>query len=324
MILRFLRAVLVAVFAAVLILWLFGPREPVVTEVSFDPMTLGDDLDVYLAAAESGFDDLVEGAEKQIVWAAEPGVSTAFSIIYIHGFSASAGEMRPMPDMVADAIGANIYYTRLSGHGRDGEAMAEALVEDWFLDMAEALAIGRAIGERVIVMSTSTGGTISALAALDDAAMNDVAGMVFLSPNFQIKNPMAALLTLPGVRWWGPLVAGQERCFEPQSEMHERIWTNCYPTVATIPMAALVRHARMQDYSQADTPALWIYSRDDQVVDAAASDRFAATWGGPSEVVQPNLSGEFDPAEHVIAGDAVSPSMSGPIAEIITGWVLSL
>ena len=57
--------------------------------------------------------------------------------------------MRPLPDKVAAALGANLFYTRLTGHGQDGAAMAEGSVNAWINDYAEAMAIGRAIGGKV-------------------------------------------------------------------------------------------------------------------------------------------------------------------------------
>ena len=66
-------------------------------------------------------------------------------------------------DIVAGAVDANLFYTRLQGHGRSGKAMGEATVEGWINDLAEAEAIGRRIGERMVLVGTSTGGTLTDL-----------------------------------------------------------------------------------------------------------------------------------------------------------------
>ena len=88
-------------------------------------------------------------AAKRIVWAGAAGQKTPLAVIYVHGFSASAEEIRPVPDEVAKALGANLFYTRLAGHGRSGDAMAEPLAGDWIEDMAEAMAILQKLsGER--------------------------------------------------------------------------------------------------------------------------------------------------------------------------------
>jgi len=146
---KVLGRVLLGLLIAVAAIWFFWPREPVDTEIAFDARILPDNLDVYLETAEARFDDITPGVEKRVVWAGAPGTQTDIALVYIHGYSATSEEIRPVPDMVAKALGANLYYARLKGHGRDGLAMTEASAGDWLEDTAEALAIGQRIGKEV-------------------------------------------------------------------------------------------------------------------------------------------------------------------------------
>ena len=321
---KWLGRLLLALLVLIGGLWVFGPRETVDLSPRFDAATLGDDLDAYLAAAEAEVPDIREGLQKQIVWAGAPGEVTPLSIIYLHGFSASLGEIRPVPDDLATALGANLYYARLTGHGRDGAAMAEASVADWMIDTTEALAIGRRLGERVIVVSTSTGSTLAALALTDPALREGVAGAVFVSPNFRLANPVAPALTWPAARHYLPLLAGAERSFEPQNEDHGRFWTTRYPSVAVFPMAALVKAAREADYADVPTPALWIAAEADQVVSYAAAAEIIARWGGPSEVTLLTMGPGDDPFSHVILGDTLAPGQTAAGTERIRTWIKSL
>jgi hypothetical protein len=66
---------------------------------------IGDDIDAYLAMREGQFDDIIDGVEKQVIWAGEANVKTPLSIIYLHGFTASSKEVRPVPDRVASRFG---------------------------------------------------------------------------------------------------------------------------------------------------------------------------------------------------------------------------
>ena len=157
------------------LLALLGPREKVDLSAGFDASLLGDDIDDYFEREEAKFSDIVEGVQKRVVWAGDVGVKTPISVLYIHGFSASSEEIRPVPDKVAEALGANLVYTRLTGHGRSGAAMAQATASDWMRDTAEALAAARAVGESVVVIATSTGGTLVAAAALGSVAVVRVA-----------------------------------------------------------------------------------------------------------------------------------------------------
>lgn len=318
---RWLGRVLLVLVVAGLGLWFVAPREGVDTRVTFDGAALPDDLDGWLATREGVFADVIPGAEKQIVWAGEKGAKAPWAVVNLHGFSATLEEVRPLPDAVARGLGANLYFTRLAGHGRTGEAMAQAVAEDWITDLDEALAIGRRLGDRVLVIGTSTGGTLATLAALDPARAEGLAGVVLISPNYRLRAGAAqAILDAPFVRAWGPLVAGAERSFTPANADHGKWWTTRYPTRALFPMAALMRQVRGMDPGAARVPALFLYSPDDQVVDPAATAAIAAAWGADAETRHPALTGRDDAFAHVIAGRILSPGQTAPMVDAILAW----
>lgn len=313
------RAVLLLIFIVAGIV-LLGPREAVDLDVAFDGADLNKGVQAYFEAAEAPFDDIIVGTEKRVIWAGAAEAKTPVSIVYIHGFSATSEEIRPVPDSLADALGANLVFTRLRGHGRTGDAMAEPKVADWMRDTLEALEAGRAVGERVIVVSTSTGGTLMAAAALREEAMKNVAGAIFVSPNFAINSPASIILTWPAVRWWGPIVAGAQRSFDTLNAGHETYWTNSYPTVALLPMAALVKAVDGLDLGQAKIPALFMISDQDKVVSAAKNREVAEEWGGPSTLNILTMGEGDDPYSHVIAGNILSPGQTEGAAQAMISW----
>jgi pimeloyl-ACP methyl ester carboxylesterase len=317
---RFLLAFAILIALAFVI----APKEPVDRVISFDPATLGADIDAYLATQERQYSDIVPGTEKEIIWAGEKGAKTPLAIVYLHGFSATKHEIQPVPDQVAAALGANLFYTRLSGHGRGAAPMAEPAAGDWIEDVAEALAIGQRLGERVIVISTSTGGTLAAIAATDPELAKGVVGMVLVSPNFGIDKTAAFLLNLPFVRFWGPVVAGAERSSDVRNADYSRFWTTRYPTVSTIPMAALVRHALTLDYAKAAAPALFIYFDADRVVQPTITAQIAAKWGAGATIYHPSLTENDDAYAHIIAGDIVSPGQTALTTARILEWAKGL
>ncbi|AKI00441.1 Alpha/beta hydrolase family [Hoeflea sp. IMCC20628] len=130
-----------------------GPRPVTDTNIEFDEASLPEDLNAYVAQSEAQVTDLRPGNERQIIWAYPASKArTPLAIVYIHGFSASPGETRPFADLIAAQLGANFYYVRLKGHGRSGDAMIEGSVHGWANDFAEAMAIGRRLGERVVIV----------------------------------------------------------------------------------------------------------------------------------------------------------------------------
>lgn len=320
---RVLLQVIVALAVAIAAIWLVGPREPAgrgaaaTTALTADPGVL--------ATREAAVPDLVPGTEARIVWAGEVGEATRWSVLYLHGFSASSEEIRPVPDRVARALGANLVFNRLPGHGRSAAAMGEATATDWIDDTDLMLDVARAAGDRVLVIATSTGGTLAALAATEDDMAADVAGIVFVSPNFALASPAGRILEWPLAGLWTRALLGAERGFEPLNEDHATYWTERYPTVALVRMAAVMRETRARDLGRADVPALFVFSDSDRVVSAAATREAALRWGGPARLAPLELPGEgVDPAGHVIAGDIVSPAMTDSVSELILDWAGAL
>lgn len=321
---KWLLCVVVALAAVLGLMWLFGPYEPADLRTEFDDSQWDQGVSTYLAWREAQVDGITEGAQKQVIWAGGPETPTEWAVVYIHGFSATAQEIRPVPDDVAHALGANLIFTRLRGHGRNGDAMLDGTVARWMVDTAEAIALGREVGKRVLVIATSTGGTLAAAAALDPVLMKDVAGIVMISPNFAINSPMAGMLMWPAARYWMPIFAGERRSFKPLNDQHAIFWTTQYPSVAVLPVAALVKAVHRADLGGVKTPALFMFSDNDQVVDATATHAAIAQWGGPVTLWQPQLTDADDPAQHVIAGDIVSPNQTAPVVTRILNWAKEL
>ncbi|NDW03987.1 alpha/beta hydrolase [Jiella pacifica] len=324
MILRIVLALVLLIAIVLAGLWLFGPREPADLTVRFDPAAIGSDPDAYLAKQEADIPNLRPQSRKEIVWAYPASrAKTALSIVYIHGFSADKAETRPLADEVAKALHANLFYTRLTGHGRDGAAMDQASVADWVNDLAEAMAIGRDIGSKIVVVASSTGGTLAALGTTIPGLMDDAAGIVLLSPNFAVNDRWAFLLDLPFARDILPVLGGETYSFEPVNEEQARHWTTRYPIGALAPMAALVRAVRRTDFTTADAlPLLVFYSQADNVVAPEATERFAANWPGPHQVVDVPVTS--DASNHTLAGDILSPKTTDELAERIVAWIKAL
>lgn len=318
---KWLGRVMLALAAAVLGLLVLGPYEDVDLSQRFDAAAFNGDPAGFFAQSEAEVPNLRPGAEKRVIWAGQAGARTQNVVVYIHGFSADAEEIRPVPDLIAKELGANLVFARLKGHGRDGPAMAEPNAGDWMRDTSQALAAAQLLGDRIVVLSTSTGGTLAAAAAVAPDLSDKVAAMIFVSPNFGVNSPLAPMMTWPAARYWVPVVAGPERGFDPLNDAQARHWTTRYPTTAVLPMAALVKTVRDLDFSATRVPALFWISDDDQVVRPDLTRAVAARWGGPATVKAVTLGPDDDPSAHVLAGDIVSPGQTKTAADAMLAWL---
>lgn len=281
-----------------------------------------EEVERILRAREEGTRGIRPGDGAEVVWA-DPlaPTRTALAVVYLHGFSADRHEMDPVPQGVAEALGANLLLTRLTGHGQDGAALGDATAADWLRDTDEALAAASRLGERVVLIGTSTGGTLAVWGAGRGRWGGSLAALVLVSPNFGPRDRSAEFLLWP----WGGLLArllvGPERCFEPFNEAQARHWTTCYPTRALLPMMALVDHVRRSGPGRVTAPLLVLYSPEDVVVDAAVTEALFPAFASPVKALVP-VQGSGDPAQHVLAGDILSPSTTDEVVERIVTFVL--
>ncbi|HSG46866.1 MAG TPA: alpha/beta fold hydrolase [Longimicrobiales bacterium] len=274
----------------------------------------------YLASAEASLGDVVPGAEKAVRWAdpLSPAV-TGLSVVYLHGFSATRQEVAPLPEELASALDANLFLTRLAGHGRTPEAMGEATVQHWLQDGEEAMAVGTRVGQRVILVGTSTGGTLALWMASRPRWRERVAAVLLISPNLGVRDRRSALLTWP---WGGVLaraVIGPEYSFPPRNEGQARYWTHRYPVEALLPMAALVKLVDGVDLDGVRVPVFVAYSPHDEVVDPARIEVRFRELGGARELMAVTVHKGGD--THVLAGDILSPQGTGPLLEGMLGFL---
>jgi pimeloyl-ACP methyl ester carboxylesterase len=176
------------------IFYISGPRpatpvySPVMPVVPADPAG----LEAYIHDGEAQH-RIKPDNEARIVWADSSRRKTPYVIVYLHGFSASQGEGDPIHRYLAKRYGCNLFLSRLAEHGIDtSEAMANLTADNYWASAQQALTIGKQLGDKVILVGTSTGGTLALQLAA--AYPDQVAALVLMSPNIAINDPNAWLL----------------------------------------------------------------------------------------------------------------------------------
>ncbi len=304
----------------IIALFLAGPTAKI--DARLKPLTLPEDLDQYLKQTEARFSDIVPGTEKTIIWADAAKTRTPLSIVYLHGYSATRQETAPLSDQIAARLGANLFYTRLTGHGRSGAAMAEATVNDWLNDTIEAFEIGRRLGDKVIVIGTSTGGTLATWLA-EQPNTEAVAAYVFISPNYGPIERMSEVLAWPWGEQLAPLFIGPEFSWAPANAQQARYWTHRYPSKALVPMMSLVKFVRESGLENIHTPVLVIYSPNDKVINVQKIEQAFAQLGARVKAIEP-VTRNVNQLNHVLAGDILAPENTASVANLIVDFLSPL
>ena len=255
---------------------------------------------------------------KKIMWAEKSSQKTSLSIVFIHGFSATRVELSPVIEEVAKSIGANVFFTRLTGHGQDGIALSNATFDDWILDTNEAIRIGEVIGDEVILIGSSTG---CSLIHCILEVQKKVKSVIYVSPNFGPSSYKGHFLRLPGAKRFIPLILGNEHAFTPKNSEHARCWTTRYPTKALFPVKDAVVAASLVSHSKIKLPILFWFSDYDKVVSPKATRRIISKMGNNVEIFNPILALKDDPSKHGVLGDILSPTKTAQGVNKILEWI---
>ncbi len=262
---RFLKitAALVAMLAVV---YFLGPKPAApnynnnLIKVPSDPAA----LEAYVASNEAKH-KVKPDNEARIVWANDSTkAKTPYVIVYLHGFSASQEEGNPVHRNIAKQFGCNMYLARLSEHGIDTtDALVNMTATSLWESAKEAYAIGKQLGDKVILMGTSTGGTV----ALELASnFEDVAGLVLYSPNIAINNPSAFLTNNP----WGLQIArmvmgGKENVLKNRTDTYKKYWNHQYRLEAVVELQELLETTMIPShFNKIKCPLLTLYYFKDE------------------------------------------------------------
>jgi len=305
--------IIIMIVLFILLIILAGPKVKVDTTLT--PVKLPADLNLYLANKESDIPNLTPGTEKTIIWASGKEKKTDYSIIYIHGFTATRQETYPVADRIASSIGANLYYTRLKGHGKDGEALGEARLKDWINDIWEAWEIGRRIGQKVIIIAVSTG---APLAAWLCTKVDNIAALIMMSANFYPADKASGMILWP----WGNLlirlVLGKyHKQFKPINERHSRYWTSTYRSEALLAMMGVCKLGNKLDLDKIKVPVLFLYTENDKAISIPALKEVYEKISSPRKKII-NIK---EAKDHVIAGDIISPETNNKVVTLVLDFL---
>lgn len=302
--------------------YLMGPRPgtPVYKkELPSIPLNAAE-INSYISQKEASHKIKPENEARVIWWNDSSKEKTPYSIVYLHGFSASQEEGAPVHRNIAKQFGCNLFLARLAEHGLDTMDALRKLTADKYWESAkEAFAIAKNIGEKVILMGTSTGGT-NAL-QLAAAYPNDIHGVILLSPNIAINDPNAWLLNDP----WGLQIATLVRrsryiTTPDQRDIFKKYWYSHYRLEGVVALEEMLESTMKEETFRAiRQPLLLLYyykdeANQDKVVRVQAMREMFASISTPDsqkrEAPLPNTG------DHVIASPIKSKDVAGVQREI--------
>jgi esterase/lipase len=307
-------SVLFILVVIIVIVYFVGPKPtkpvynvklPVVPELTALP--------AYVASQEAHY-KIKPGNEAEIVWADSTQQQTEYVIVYLHGFSASKQEGNPAYTYLAKALNANLYLARLADHGLDTIAPMEYFTADRLWETGkEAYAIGKKLGKKVILVGTSTGGSLALQLA---AAYPEINSLVLLSPNIAINDSKAWLLNDP----WGLQIArkvtgGDERQVDGKSPEYKKYWYTHYRLESVVQLEEMIESSMTTSlFQKVKQPVLLLYyykseTEQDPVVKVDAMLKMFDELGTPATDKQKMAIPKA--GNHVIGSSITSKDIDG-------------
>ena len=268
-------------------------------------------VEKYVATYEANF-DIKKNNESVILWADSVSRPTEYVLLYLHGFTASRYEGYPITHDFVKEFKTNAYLPRLYGHGLNTDNALRDMTPDALYDSAkESLIIASKLGNKVVIMGTSTGCTLALMLAADYPKLVDA--LILYSPNIAINNIAAPLLSYPWGLELSRLVHRGKYCTTADVNGDGKYWYLSYRLEAQVYLQQLL-DARMkrEEFKSVKQPTfVGYYYKDkynqDETVSVNAIRRMYRQLGTP---VEQKVAKAFpDAGDHVIACELKSNSI---------------
>ena len=252
--------------------------------------------------------------EARIIWAEDYKYKKSpIAFVYLHGFGASQQEGEPVMSQLSANFNANTYMARLEEHGIYRDNTFEDLTpENYIASARQAIAYGKQIGEEVIVISTSTGGTLSLALAAED---KDIKALVLYSPFIDLINPAMAAIIEPGGKEQFMKVLGSSMQVQKRPEEEAKYWSTNYHVNGYVSLITLLKsNMTTETFSKVTCPVFLGYyykneEEQDNVVSVPAMQVMYDALGTPEEDKAKMAFPES--GNHVIASDIRSKDWQG-------------
>ena len=283
---RILRTIAVIILFLICI-YFFGPRPQHPRLLNDLPQVPAqtEQLERYVQQHEA-MHKLKRDNDARIIWYNDSSKEkTEYAVVYLHGFSASSEEGDPVHINFARKFGCNLYLSRLAEHGIDTtDPMVNLTADELWNSAKEAYAIGKQLGRKIILMSTSTGGTLALNLASE---FPEISALILLSPNIAINDGAAWVLNNPWGLQMATLIKGKYNKSTDTTAIYKKYWYDKYKMESVVQLEELLEMTMKETtFKKIEQPVLMLYyykdeKHQDRVVKVSAMKRMFSELGTP-------------------------------------------
>ena len=316
------RALLIiAIVLVVPVIFIVGVALPYLfntIKITFPDVVIDKDIESYIAEKEMLFQNTNPRAKKKIIWFDDTKVKTEYSIVYLHGSFATGVQQEDVLVKIAKRLEANLFISRLTGHGSGFESTKSIEAKNFLEDAAEAVAVGNQIGNKVILMGFSAGGTFALMATKDQKLNKKIDHLVLVAP-WTPKLTLPYFIAATGLFFKSQYKFNFPRMFNLSNEEWGPFWVNEFHRTLPRQLWVAAFSGRKLKFQETTIPLLVFYEEKDKVVNAVGVKKIFEQWKGPKKIINNDTNlGGFN--YHDIIGILNSPQ-DDLFVEGIKNWI---
>ena len=320
--LSFIKGIIVTL----IVIWVFNIASLLgKSDLNFKEVYVPSDVDLnsYLKNSEISLGDVPEEAQKKIIWSSVKKNKTDIAIAFLPGFSTTNFQQKEFFDKLSKELDANIFLSRLSGHGREYPGSKQMSAENYLNDTSEAIEIAKRIGNKVILIGFSLGGALTTAASFDNELSKDLHGVVLFAP--------AYAGTVRNYSMWFYAMSFLDKinldCNDYINDQKKydctKYSTNVFETTDGVQGGHIMSAVAEKDFSANKVPALSFFDYDDDVLNSYETKKRMDKWGNKKSKTIIIESGEKDITQHFIVG-FLNPELDEFYMKEISNWISNL
>ena len=287
-------------------------------EVKIPKVYIENDVEEYLRLEEAKINNVAPNAKKKIIWNdIDVKEKTEYAFVFIHGVLATGYQHELSVRKIANSLNANLFITRLSGHGVPYEGTKLMKTENLLRDAVEAIEVGSKIGHKVIVMGFSLGGALMSIVASDEISSEKLDYLILLAPAHSKMTSTYFMLSLISFLTGG-IEADYAEFYGLDSEWNQ-YWSTKVDREELLELWKIPNLSDQIGFSNSEVPLLLFYNKYDEVVLEEGIKKNYKKWTGPKKIYDLNTTEEGPPNHNLIG--IFNPNLDDIFIREINKWI---
>ena len=242
---------------------------------------------------------------------------------FLPGFSTTNYQQRVFFEKLSKELNANIFLSRLSGHGRTYPGSKQMHADNYLDDTVEAIEIAKQLGDKVILAGFSLGGALTTAASFEKKFSEDLDGVILFAP--------AYIGTFRNTSMWLYAATFLDKIeldcnnYINASEIYDcnKYSTNVFEVLDGAEGGKIMNAIQEKDFTSNNVASLSFFDYDDTVLNSYETEKRLKLLNNKNNKIVAVNSGSKDITQHFIVG-FLNPELDEFYIKEISDWINNL